>query len=118
MIGHFLSRHNYWLKDGRTWAMHWGRRYVRSQTDYILVTYISLFQNVAFWDSRNNTDHYLILGCLHGATPAAHLRYLGRRTRFSIRPPETPYKADHMFSGIWRDIPGPPLREHPRQAWI
>ena len=33
---------------------------------------------------------YLVLGCLRGAAPAAHLRYLGRYIRFPIRPPEEP----------------------------
>ena len=70
--GHFLPRHKPRLKDGCTWAMHWGGREVRSRTDYILGTDNHLFQNVAVLDARHNTDHYLVLGCLCGSAPAIH----------------------------------------------
>ena len=91
---------------------------VRSQTNYILGTDSLLLQNVAFWDARHNTDHYLVLGGLHGSVPAAHSCYLGKRTHLSIRPPATPDKADHMFAKLWRAIPRPPRRKRHRQAWI
>ena len=84
MSSHFFPQQKPWLKDGRTRAMQRGGRYVRSQTDYILGTYSCIFQNVAFRDARHNTNHYLVLGCLHGAVPAKHLHYLGRSTRFPI----------------------------------
>ena len=118
MSGHFLSQQKTWLKDGRTWDMQWGGQEVRSQTDYVLGIDSCLFQNVAVWNARNNTYHYLILGCLRGSAPAAHLRYLRRCTRLYSRPPATPDKADHMFDKLRWAIPRPPQQELPRQAWI
>ena len=80
--------------------MHRGVQEVRSQTDYILVTDIRLLQNTAVQDARQNTDHYLVLGCLHGDTPTAHSRYQGKRTRLPIRPLANLDKAYHMFSKL------------------
>ena len=105
MSDHFLTRHKLWLKDGRTRAMKRGDREVRSRTDWILGTDSHMFQNVAVWDTRHNTDHYLVLGCLLRAASATHLRYLGRHTRFPIRPPATMDRVDHMFCEIRRAIP-------------
>ena len=62
--GHFLPRHNTWLKDGHTWAMHESGREVRCRTKYILGIDSRLFQNVVVWYTRHNMDHYLVLGCL------------------------------------------------------
>ena len=84
--GHFLPRHNTWLKDGHTWAMHLGGQEVRSRTNYILGTDSCLFQNITVRDASHNTDHYLVLGCIRGAAPAAHFLYLGKRTSFPISP--------------------------------
>ena len=61
MIIHFLPRHKPWLKDGHTRGMQRGGRVVRPQTDYILGTESHLFQNVAVWDVRHNTHHYMVL---------------------------------------------------------
>ena len=97
MSGNFLPRHKPWMKDGRKWAMQWDGREVHFWNNYILGTESRLFQNVAVQDSMHNTDHYLVLRCLREAAPAAHSRYLGKRTHFSIRPQVTPDKADHMF---------------------
>ena len=74
MSGYFLSRNTPWLKDGCTWAMHRGVHEVHSQTYHILSTDSYLLQNVVVQGTRHNTDHYLVLGCLLGAAPAAHLR--------------------------------------------
>ena len=58
------------------------------------------------------------MGCLHGAAPDAHLCYLGRRTRFPIRPPTTPDKSYHIFAKIQWEIPRPLRQEIHCQAWI
>ena len=76
-----------------------------SRTNYILSTDSRLFQNTAVRGARQNMDHYLVLGCLRGAAPAVHLHYLGKRTRFPIRPPATPDKADHMFAELQKATP-------------
>ena len=100
MSGHFLPQHKPWLKDGHTWAMHESGREVRYRTKYILGIDSRLFQNVVVWYTRHNMDHYLVLGCLRIAAPDTHVRYLGRRTRFPIRPLSTPDKSDQFFAKL------------------
>ena len=107
MSGHFLPWYKPWLKDSHTWDMHRGGREVIYRTNYILGTYSRMFQNVEVRDARHNTDDYLVLGCLHIAAPAVHLRYLGRHTRFPVRPQATPDKSECMFSELQRSIPRP-----------
>ena len=91
---------------------------MRSWTNYILGTDSRLFQNMAVRDARHSTDQYLVLGCLRGATPAAHLSYLGRRTRSPIRPPTTSDRVDRMFAKFQRAILRPPWRERHCKAWM
>ena len=94
MSGHFLPRRKPWLRDGRTWIMLRGGQEVRFWTNCLLGTYLRLFQNVAVWDMWHNTDHYLVMGYLRRVVPDAHLRYLGKRTHFTIKPPKTPDGVD------------------------
>ena len=52
-------------------------REVMFLTDYLFGTDCRLFQNVSVRDSRHNCDHYIVLGCLRGASHREHSRYLG-----------------------------------------
>ena len=65
-------------------------REVRYRMDYILGTDRRLFRNVSVRDPSQNSDYYMISGCLHSATLRKHTKYLGRRTRLPLRPPTTP----------------------------
>ena len=67
MSVHFFPRRGSWCRYGRTWSMIREGREVRSRTDYILGTDRRLFGNVSVWDPRHNSDHYMVLGCLHSA---------------------------------------------------
>ena len=67
MSAHFLPRRRKWGREMRTWSMVRERKVVRSRTDYILGTDSRLFWNVSVWEPRHNTDHYMVLGCLHSA---------------------------------------------------
>ena len=88
--------------------MNRGDQEVRSRTKYILGKDSRLFQNVAVQDARHNIDYYLVLVCLRRADPAAHLRNLGKRTRFPIRPPAPPDKAYRIFAELQESIPQAP----------
>ena len=44
-------------------------RGMRSWKDCILGTDHRLFRNVAVWDPRQNSDHYMVLGCLPSTPP-------------------------------------------------
>ena len=54
-------------------------REVRSRTDYIPGTDLCLFGNVSVRDPRHNSDHYMVMGCLHSASLMEHFRYIGGR---------------------------------------
>ena len=54
---------------------------------YILGIDLRLFQNISFWDHMHNSDHYLVLGCLHGTTLRENQLYLGMSTRLPLTPP-------------------------------
>ena len=77
MAFHFLLRHIPWVWDGRTWSMLQKGREVQSHMDYLLGTYHHIFRNVSNQNPRHNTDHYAVLGCLHGSAQREHQCYLG-----------------------------------------
>ena len=65
------------------------RREVRSRTDYILGTDFRLFWNVSVRDPRNNSDHYMVMGCLCSTPLIEHYSYLGvaSGSPFNHQPP-------------------------------
>ena len=67
MSAHFFLHRRRWGRERRTWSMVREGKVVRSRTDYILGTDQSLFWNVSVQDTRHNTDHYMVLGCLRSA---------------------------------------------------
>ena len=69
---------------------------VRSRTDYILGKDRYLFGNVSVWDSRHNSDHYMVLGCLTSASLTEHKRYLGG----GLKPPTEPTREDKVFAAL------------------
>ena len=50
-------------------------REVRSWTEYIVGTDHCLFHNVSVRDPPNNSDHYLVIGCLRGLGGASGSPY-------------------------------------------
>ena len=91
---------------------------VRSRTDYILGTYQSLFWNVSVWEPRHNTDHYIVLGCLHSAPDREHAKYLTGRKKMPLRPPAEPTREDGIFADLRRAVPKPHARERRMNEWI
>ena len=59
---------------------------VKYWTYYILVTYCCLFQNVYARNPCHKSDHYMVLGCLHGDPQWEHSRYLGQRQWLPMYP--------------------------------
>ena len=88
----FLPRRHPWCQDGRAWSMIQEGREVRSRIDYILGTDFCLFGNVSVRDHRHNSDHYLVLGCLHITSLKENTRYLGGRKN---PPPPLPTNRDN-----------------------
>ena len=95
-------------------------REVYSRTDYILVSYCRLFQDVAVRYLRHNSDHYMVLGCLRREPTKELTEYL----RQACRPPlwhirrYLGYTSDKIFSDLRTQIPKPPLHDQVRQDWI
>ena len=77
VLAHFLLQRRSWCRDRMMWSMIQEGREVRSWTDYILGMDFRLFDNVSVRDPRHNSDHYMVLGCLHRASLREHARYQG-----------------------------------------
>ena len=118
MAQHFMPRRRRWSRDRRTWDMWQKGQVVRSRTGYILGTDRRLFKNVAVRDSRHNTNHYMVLGCLPGAPLEATRQYQGGRKQWPVRPPAEPSRTDTLFAASRRAVPKPAPREARRNAWI
>ena len=87
---------------------------MRSWTEYILGEDFRLFGNVYVRDPRHNSDHYMVLGCLHSAPLREHARYLRGRKRLHLRPltiPTIPTREDEIFRGLRRAVPETLARE-------
>ena len=91
---------------------------MRSRTDYIMGTYLRLFGNVSVRYPRHNSDHYMVLGCLHSASLREHARYLGGRKRLPLCPLTEPTREDRIFADLWRDVPKPRAQEVGKKSWI
>ena len=92
-------------------------REVRSRTDYILRTDRRLFRNVAVRYPLNNSDHYLVLGCLCSAPLRDHTKFLGRRTRIPLQHLTTLTREDGLFAALRRDIPKHKYQEARENVW-
>ena len=91
---------------------------MRSWTDYILGTYFRLFGNISVRDPRHNSDHYMVLSCLHSASLRENARYLRGRKRLPLCPPNEPTREDTLFAALLRDFPKPRAWEAQKNAWI
>ena len=118
MATHFLPCQRKWGRERRTWSMVRKGKVVRSRTDYILGTDRCLFWNVSVWYPRHNTDHYMVLGCLHSAPKREHTNYLTGRKRLPLRPPSYPTREDRIFAALRRAVPKPHARERRKNWWI
>ena len=107
MSEHLLPRQCPWCWYRRTWSMVRLGREVRSWADYILGMNRNLFRNVSALGPRNNSNHYMILGCLQIATLREHTKYLGRCTRLPLWTLTTPSREDGIFTALRREIPKP-----------
>ena len=107
MSAYFRSRWFSWCRDGRTWSMIREGREVQSRTDYILGTDRRLFGNVSVGDPRHNSDHYIVLGCLHISSLKEHAQYLGGRKKLPLRPPTEPSRQDIIFAALRRAVTKP-----------
>ena len=118
METYLLLRRNTWGRERRTWSMVREGKVVRSRTDYILGTDCRLFYNITVRDPRHNTDHYMVLGCLHSASEREHTKYLTGRKRLPLQPPSAPTREDGIFAALRRAVPKPQARERRKNGWI
>ena len=91
---------------------------MRSRTDYIMGKYLRLFGNVSVRYPRHNSDHYMVLGCLHSASLREHAKYLGGSKRLPLRPPTKPTREDRIFAALWTAVLKPRAQEARKNAWI
>ena len=118
MSAHFLPRRRKWGREMRTWSMVRERKVVRSRTDYILGTDSRLFWNVSVWEPRHNTDHYMVLGCLHSAPDREHTKYRTGHKGLPLQSPSGPTREDRIFAALRRAVPKTQAQEMRKNGWI
>ena len=93
---------------------------MRSRIDYILGYDRQIIQNVAVRDPRHNSNHFMFMGCLHGASPRNQLRYLGRWMRLPLRLPgrQTRMWVDKIFAKLRSAMPKPDKQAVHHNLWI
>ena len=91
---------------------------VRSRTDYILGKDRRIFGNVSVQDPMHNSEHYMVMGCLHSAYLKEHARYLRGRKKPPLRPPTEPKREDTIFAALRRAVAKPRAQEARKNAWI
>ena len=79
---------------------------------------IANFGNVSVRSPRQNSDHYLVLDCLHSASLKEHTRYLRGRKKLHLRPPTAPTREDKIFAALRRAVPKPRAQEARKNEWI
>ena len=65
---HFFPRRRAWCQYRRTRVTRRQGRVVRSRMDYIMGSDRRIFQNVAVRDRMDNSDHFMVVGNLRGAS--------------------------------------------------
>ena len=106
-VHHFFPSIRAWCWDHRTWSMRRQGIVVRSWTEYILGSDRQIFQNVAIWDPRHNSDHSMFVGSLRGNFSREHSHYLGSRTRLPLCPPgrQMRTRLDELFAEFRCAVP-------------
>ena len=69
-------------------------------------------------DPRNNTDHFMVVGCLFSAPEREHARYIMGRRKMPRRPTTEPTREDGIFAALRRAVPKPHARDRHKNAWI
>ena len=118
MEAHFLLQRRRCCRDGKMWSMLQEGREVRSRMDYILGTDCRLFRNVSVWDPRRNSDHYMVLVCLHSASLTEHKGYLRGRKKLPLKPPSELTREDEVFADLRRAVPKARVQEARKNEWI
>ena len=65
-----------------------------------------------------NTDHYMVLGCLHVVNLREHRRYLGSLTRISLYTPKHPSHEDKLFASLRQAVTKTTTHKHAHTSWI
>ena len=77
-----------------------------------------LFGNVSVLDPMHNSDHYMVLGCLHSASLKEHARYLGGRKKLTLCPLTKPMRQDTISAALQRAVTKPRAQKAQKNAWI
>ena len=75
---------------------------------------------MAIWDPRHNSDHFMVMGSLCGASLEAHYLYLGSRKSLPLRLSGRQMRtwADDIFFELRRAIPKPDKWVARHNSWL
>ena len=95
-------------------------RVVRSRTDSIMGSNHRIFQNVAVRDLRHNSNHFMVVEIMRGASPREHYHYLGSRTRVLLHTPgrQKRIRQKKLFAELQRAVPKPDQGSARHNLWI
>ena len=77
-----------------------------------------MFLNVAVQDHRHNSNHYMVLGCLHGITLREYQLYFGLCMRLPLYLPKQLSREYSLFSSLRKVVPNTSARERAHASWI
>ena len=70
-----------------------------------------MFLNVAVQDHRHNSNHYMVLGCLHGITLREYQLYFGLCMRLPLYLPKQPPHEDSLFASLRQEVLKTPAQD-------
>ena len=79
-----------------------------------------IFQNLSAQDPSHNSDHFIVMGCLHGEFPREHSCYIRRRMRLPLQLPghQTRTWTEHIFAELRHAVPNLDKRVARHNSWI
>ena len=69
-------------------------------------------------DPMHNSDHYMVLGCLHSASLKEHARYIGGRKNLTLCPLTKPMRQDTISAALQRAVTKLRAQKAHKNAWI
>jgi hypothetical protein len=115
---HFWPSQRKYIGDW-TWNMRREGTRIYSKCDYILTTEHSHFSNFKILTPRFDTDHRMVKGILRIDLKKNQKKYMCQRTRYPVRKPKDPSRADVLLAELCNHVKKrPPEPDSRKQSWI
>ena len=118
MVAHLRPRQEW--QDHWTWRMVWQHQEVMYRPDCLLATNCQTLSNVVVRYPCQNSNHYMVLGCLCSRPLQENNSYLVILWCFPLNPQAAcnGSRVDSLFKVLRKVIPFPNPRTFPQKVWI